>query len=180
MVAGAVRGGMTSASVPSCPASGLNVVSATIESPLRTMPDAARSREESPTYMTRQPSRSGIMAGPERISRERVMATNLAVDLKALIAGQVLDDPAARAERDSDFGRMIHRVPGVVVRPASTQDVAAVIRYARKNAVPVATRGEAHTQSGQATVADGILIDLTSLDRILAIDPPGLSAECQA
>src|SRR2546427_2496897 len=108
------------------------------------------------------------------------MATNLAVDLRALIAGQVLDDPAARADRSSDFGRMIHRVPGVVVRPASTQDVAAVIRDARKNAVPVATRGEAHTQSGQATVADGILIDLTSLDRILAIDPPRLSAECQA
>ena len=108
------------------------------------------------------------------------MATNLAVDLRALITGQVLDDPAARADRSSDFGRMIHRLPGVVVRPASTQDVAAVIGYARKNAVAVALRGEAHTQSGQATVADGILIDLTSLDRILEIDPSGLSADCQA
>jgi len=108
------------------------------------------------------------------------MAGNLAGDLRALIAGQVLDDQALRADASSDFGRMIRRVPGVVVRPSSTQDVAEVIRYARKNSVPIATRGEAHTQSGQATVADGILIDLTSLDRILSIDPGGLLADCQA
>ena len=108
------------------------------------------------------------------------MGTNLAGDLRALIAGQVLDDQAACADTSSDFGRMIHRVPGVVVRPGSTQDVAAIIRYARKNSVPVATRGEAHTQSGQATVADGILIDLTSLDRILSIDPAVPSTDCQA
>ncbi|HKB08583.1 MAG TPA: FAD-binding protein [Candidatus Polarisedimenticolia bacterium] len=108
------------------------------------------------------------------------MATNLALDLKPLVAGQVLDDAAALAATSSDFGRMIHRVPGVVVRPASTEDVAAVIRYARAHSVPVATRGEAHTQSGQATVAGGILIDLTSLDRIHSIDAAGLSADCQA
>jgi cytokinin dehydrogenase len=108
------------------------------------------------------------------------MANTLAGDLRSLVSGQVLDDQAARADRSSDFGRMIHRVPAVVVRPATTQDVAAVIRYARKNSVPIATRGEAHTQSGQATVADGILLDLTSLDRLLSIDPAGLSAECQA
>src|SRR5262245_46449756 len=108
------------------------------------------------------------------------MTKNLAGDLRTLIAGEVLDAPAARAEKSSDFGRMIQRIPGVVVRPASTKDVAAIIQYARKNSVPVATRGEAHTQSGQATVSDGILIDLTSLDRILSIDPVGLSADCQA
>src|SRR5438093_9608669 len=109
-----------------------------------------------------------------------MMTTNLAGDLRAFIAGQVLDDQAARAEKSSDFGRMIQRMPGVVVRPASTQDVAAVIRYARRNAVPVATRGEAHPQSGQATVAGGILLDLTSLSRIDALEPTGLSADCQA
>src|SRR5262245_31701020 len=120
------------------------------------------------------------MAAPSDPSSERTMATNLALDLKPLVAGQVLDDAAALAATSSDFGRMIHRVPGVVVRPASTEDVAAVIRYARAHSVPVATRGEAHTQSGQATVAGGILIDLTSLDRIHSIDAAGLRADCQA
>ncbi len=108
------------------------------------------------------------------------MPTNLAGDLRSILAGQVLDEPAARADKSSDFGRMIRRIPAVIVRPASTQDVAAVVRYARRNSVPVATRGEAHTQSGQATVAGGILIDLTSLDRILSIDAAGPTADCQA
>src|SRR3989442_12238845 len=83
------------------------------------------------------------------------MATNLAVDLRALITGQVLDDPAARADRSSDFGRMTHRLPGVVVRPASTQDVAAVIGDARKKPVAGALRGEGHTQSGPGAAARG-------------------------
>jgi len=120
------------------------------------------------------------MADLDLMARERVMTKNLAGDLRPLIAGQVLDEEAARADKSSDFGRMIHRIPGVIVRPASAQDVAAVIRYARANSVAVATRGEAHTQSGQATVAGGILLDLTSLDRIHAIEPSGLSADCQA
>ncbi|MEK7798698.1 MAG: FAD-binding protein, partial [Acidobacteriota bacterium] len=109
-----------------------------------------------------------------------MMAADLARDLRGLVSGQVLDDQPARIDRSGDFGRMINRLPGVVVRPASTGDVAAVIGYARRNSVPVATRAEAHTQSGQALTDGGILLDLTSLDRILAIDPQGPAADCQA
>ncbi len=107
------------------------------------------------------------------------MTANLARDLKALVLGEVLEDQATRADRSTDFGRMIRRLPGVVVRPRSTADVAAVIRYARKEAVPVATHGEAHTQSGQALIEGGILLDLTSLDQILSVDASALSADCQ-
>src|SRR5881397_1181197 len=107
------------------------------------------------------------------------MTTSLARDLGGLVSGQVLDVEAERAERSGDFGRMIRRVPGVVVRPHSTADVAAVIRYARQRAVPVATRGEAHSQSGQALTDGGILLDMTSLDRILSIEPVTLTADCQ-
>jgi cytokinin dehydrogenase len=106
------------------------------------------------------------------------MAASLARDLRTVVTGQVLDDPTARRERSSDFGRLIQRVPEVVVRPASTADVAEVIRYARRHAVPVATRGEAHSQTGQA-LGDRILIDLRSLHSIQGIDPV-LGADCQA
>jgi FAD/FMN-containing dehydrogenase len=99
------------------------------------------------------------------------MPASLSQDLKALVQGEVLDDAAAREARSGDFGRMIRRVPGVVVRPASAADVAAVIRYARKNSVPVASRGEAHTQTGQALTDGGIALDLTSLNAIEAIEP---------
>jgi len=108
------------------------------------------------------------------------MAASLARDLQAIVGGQVLEDQAARDERSGDFGRMVKRVPQVVVRPVSTDDVAAALRYARKSSVPVATRGEAHSQSGQSLVDGGILLDMTSLDRILAIDPAASAADCQA
>ena len=69
------------------------------------------------------------------------MAASLARDLQAIVGGQVLEDQAARDERSGDFGRMVKRVPQVVVRPVSTDDVAAALRYARESSVPVATRG---------------------------------------
>ncbi len=108
------------------------------------------------------------------------MSSDLARDLRGLVSGEVLDDQPARLDRSGDFGRMIHRLPGVVVRPTSTGDVAAVVGYARRNSVPVATRAEAHTQSGQALTDGGVLLDMTSLDRILAIDPQEPAADCQA
>ena len=108
------------------------------------------------------------------------MTASLAQDLKALVTGQVLDDQASLDGRSGDFGRMIVRRPGVVVRPAAAGDVAAVIRYARRRSVPVATRGEAHSQTGQSTVSGGILLDLTSLERIVAIDANAMTADCEA
>ncbi len=108
------------------------------------------------------------------------MIASLARDLKMLVSGEILEDQAAREDRSGDFGRMIRRLPAVVARPASTADIVAIIRYARRQKVPVATRGEAHSQSGQALTDGGILLDLTSLDRILAIDPTAPAADCQA
>ncbi|HZN03460.1 MAG TPA: FAD-binding protein [Candidatus Polarisedimenticolia bacterium] len=113
------------------------------------------------------------------------MAASLSRDLKGLVKGEVLDDAAAREARSGDFGRMVKRVPGVVVRPAGTDDVAAVLRYARKHSVPVATRGEAHTQTGQALTDGGIALDLTSLHAIHGVDTgtpggAGPSADCGA
>jgi len=110
------------------------------------------------------------------------MTTSLAQDLRPLVKGTVHDDRAGREERSGDFGRMVRRVPGVVVRPASTADVAAVIRYARKHRVAVSTRGEAHTQTGQALTDGGILLDLTALGTIHSVDAGGTppSASCDA
>jgi FAD/FMN-containing dehydrogenase len=108
------------------------------------------------------------------------MSSSLARDLRPLVAGEVLEDDPSRAARSGDFGRMVKRMPDVVVRPASTQDVAAIIGYARQHRVPVGTRGEAHSQSGQALVERGILIDLTALGQVLSIDPAVPAADCQA
>ena len=108
------------------------------------------------------------------------MTNSLARDLKPIITGEVLGDAESCAARGTDFGRILTRLPGVVVRPASGDDVAAVIRYARRHSVPVATRGAAHSQTGQSLTDGGIALDLTSLDRLLGIDAGAPTADCQA
>jgi cytokinin dehydrogenase len=101
---------------------------------------------------------------------------SLVHDLEKEIEGQVITDPEVLAEKSGDFGRMIFRTPKMVVRPKSAKDVAAVIRYAARNGLHVSTRGEAHSQTGQALVQDGIVLDMGSLDTIYEIDAAGLTA----
>lgn len=105
---------------------------------------------------------------------------SLESDLAREIEGQVLTDQETLASKSGDFGRMIFRTPKVVVRPFTTEAVARILRYAARNGIPVSTRSEGHTQSGQSLVADGILLDLTALDRILSIDAKALTATLQA
>jgi len=100
-------------------------------------------------------------------------------DLKALVEGEILTDEASRKAVSSDFGRMVVRVPQVVVRPKTAQDVAAVMKYAAKNGLKVSSRGEAHTQTGQG-LTEGILVDMGSMNRVLAVDEKGLTVSVQA
>jgi len=100
-------------------------------------------------------------------------------DLKALVQGEVLTDEQSRRAVSSDFGRMVERVPRVVVRPRTAKDVAAVMKYAREKGLKVSSRGEAHTQTGQG-LTDGILVDLGSMHRVLSVDEKGLTSSVEA
>jgi len=101
-------------------------------------------------------------------------------ELQKALPGRVYTDGTSLQDKSGDFGRMLRRTPGAVVRPASADDVVAVVRFARAHRLPVATRGEAHTQSGQALTEGGILLDQTSLSKIEAIRPADPSVTCQA
>ena len=52
-------------------------------------------------------------------------------ELAREIEGQVLTDDATREAMATDFGRVIVRKPQVVVRPASSKDVARVVKFVR-------------------------------------------------
>ena len=66
-----------------------------------------------------------------------------------------------------------HRqVPGVVVLPESKEQVCAVVRLCRDAGVPIVPRGAGTGLSGGAMPReDGVLIVLSRMRRILAIDP---------
>jgi FAD/FMN-containing dehydrogenase len=97
-------------------------------------------------------------------------------DLGKEIQGQVLSDQETLTAKSGDFGRMIFRTPRLVVRPANAEDVSRVLKYAARSGLHVSTRGEAHTQTGQSLVQDGILLDMTSLQSPLEIDAKGMTA----
>ena len=62
--------------------------------------------------------------------------------------------------------------PDAVVFPATTEDVAAAVRIARKHAVPVVPRGSGTGLAGGALpVRGGVVVALTRMNRILELDP---------
>jgi FAD/FMN-containing dehydrogenase len=61
---------------------------------------------------------------------------------------------------------MIDRSPGVIIRPATTDDVAAAIAFARAHDVTLAVRGGGHSAPGLGTIDDGVVIDLASLSAV--------------
>jgi glycolate oxidase len=80
-----------------------------------------------------------------------------------------------------DATPVFRAVPDAVVRPRTTQEVAAVLRLATQRRVPVVPRG-AGSNLCAATVAErgGIVLVLTRMDRILEISPDELLARVEA
>lgn len=91
-------------------------------------------------------------------------------DVKDILGDCILLDEEVRALYRSDFGRTVDRLPGAVARCTSTEQVAEVVRLCRERRIPIAARGQAHTQSGQATTAGGLLLDTSTMATIHEID----------
>jgi FAD/FMN-containing dehydrogenase len=104
------------------------------------------------------------------------------VDAPALTAfregfsGEVIDsgDPAYDDARRVWNG-MIDRRPALVVRPRSSDDVVAAIRFGREQELPIAVRGGGHSIPGFSTVDDGIVVDLSAFGGV-HVDPEARTA----
>jgi alkyldihydroxyacetonephosphate synthase len=108
----------------------------------------------------------------------------------ALGADAVRVDEHSRAEAGRDWWPLTFTwalagaVPahaGVVVRPADTDGVAAVLRLASEARVPVTpAAGRSGVCGGAIPVAGGIALDLTALDGIVDVDDRSLRLHVQA
>jgi len=87
--------------------------------------------------------------------------------------GALLTSPEALAAAADDFGHTVHRPPAAVLRPGSSDDVAAIVRYAGKRDMPVACRGCGHATDGQAQAPGGIVVESGGLSAIHEIGPAG-------
>ncbi len=91
--------------------------------------------------------------------------------LSAIVPDGVVSDPSGLAAFDGDALTAYRQKPLVTVLPRNAEQVAAILAYASGHGVPVVPRGAGTSLSGGALPrADGILLSLTRMSRILEID----------
>ncbi len=74
----------------------------------------------------------------------------------------------------------VHK-PDVVVFPTETRQVEAVLKFADENRIPVTPRGGGtNISGGSVPIRGGIVLVMTKMNKILAIDPANLSVRVQA
>ena len=84
-------------------------------------------------------------------------------EVKEALGERILLDPEVRDRFRSDCGRLVDHEPGAVARCTSAEEVAEVVRFCRDKHIPLVPRGQAHTQSGQATSRGGIVLDTSAM-----------------
>jgi FAD/FMN-containing dehydrogenase len=72
----------------------------------------------------------------------------------------------------------IDRRPAAVARCASTTDVVAAVRFAQDRGLPIAVRGGAHSFPGYSVCDDGLVVDLSRMNRV-TVDPGAKRARVQ-
>ncbi|HEY7636102.1 MAG TPA: FAD-binding oxidoreductase [Gemmatimonadales bacterium] len=87
--------------------------------------------------------------------------------LAASLAGQVLPPGSpGYDEARTIWNAMIDRKPGLIIRCASTADVAQAVRFAREHDLVLAVRGGGHNIAGNAVTEGGLMLDLSPMKAI--------------
>ncbi len=102
-------------------------------------------------------------------------------ELRALLGDDgVLASEAARFTYEADALTLERHLPDVVVLPRSTDEVAALVRWARTHALPVTPRGAGTGLAGGATPEQGgLVLSVNRMDRVLEVDAERMVARVQ-
>jgi FAD/FMN-containing dehydrogenase len=73
----------------------------------------------------------------------------------------------------------VDRRPALIVRPRDVADVVEAVAFARTRDLALAVRGGGHSPAGYGTVDDGLVVDLSDMER-LEVDPEGRTAAADA
>lgn len=85
------------------------------------------------------------------------------------IGGEFDCTPDSLAVAAEDFGHIVHRAPAAVYRPGSVVNVGRFVRWAERRGHKIAVRGRGHSIYGRASVRGGIVIEMSTVDRL---EPP--------
>lgn len=126
-------------------------------------------------------SPESLAVGYDDNGRRWVTAGDTGVEFDPLpqLKGVLIVDAAGNTGGE-DFGHIVSSPPSAVLRPGTTRDVAAVVRYARRHGLRVAPRGTAHSAFGQSQVSGGVQIDMTPLASVSIVDDDAIDVEAGA
>ena len=116
---------------------------------------------------------------------------DLAATLAAIVGPEhVLTDPAALDRYSADAltpyrayyaDAVFERLADVVVRPGAAGEVSAVVALAQRRAIPIVPYGGGTgVMGGVLPARGGILLDVSRLNRIIAVSPEAMTAQVQA
>ena len=100
----------------------------------------------------------------------------------ALASGQVevFEEQQARGIFATDAGGTAYGMPHGVVIARSAAQISTLLKEAQKHRVPVTVRGGGLTTEGESVAYGGILLDMTGMSRVLAVDTKNLLVKTEA
>ena len=100
--------------------------------------------------------------------------------LREAVPDGVIEDEASRRAYEQDALTAYRQLPLMVVLPSSTEQVAAALRVCNSLGVKIVPRGAGTSLSGGALpLADGVVLGLSKLSRVLDIDYDNRTVTCQ-
>ena len=83
--------------------------------------------------------------------------------------GVLYTDNTTLAAAADDFGHIVHRQPIAVLKPGSIKDIIRIIQFGRTYKIKIAARGQGHSTYGQSQVLAGVVINMSTLNKIHSI-----------
>jgi glycolate oxidase len=97
--------------------------------------------------------------------------THIVAALRSIVPDGVVADPAGLAAFDGDALTAYRQKALVCVLPKTREQVSAILKFSHEEGVPIVPRGAGTSLSGGALpLADGILLGLGRMNRILDVD----------
>jgi glycolate oxidase len=105
----------------------------------------------------------------------------IAMALRGIVAADaVIESEPERRAYESDGLTAYHQPPLVAVLPSTVAEVAAILRYCKKEGIKIVPRGAGTSLSGGALpLADGVLLGMAKFNKIVEIDYPNRCAVVQ-
>ena len=111
------------------------------------------------------------------MARTRSAASTTSVrSLEDTVRGRVVSDADGVTPFGHDASHLFGR-PLAVVAPADSDDVVALVRWARRTRIPLVPRGGGTSLDGESVPTDGsVVVDLSGWNRLIEVDRGGLWA----